>query len=132
MPYENASSVYFGNSFRVAAFGWSGTTSPLAASWPVQSWAPTITSGASAAATVPRLSRMSPKFLITILTSAPRAFAHAVATSVTAVLRSWSVQITTVGPAVRWADAAVTDASATRTTRLRIHPILRFIDSASC
>ena len=45
----------------VALRGKSGSTRPLAASSPVQSWAPTITSGASSAWTVLRSSRMLPK-----------------------------------------------------------------------
>src|SRR4051794_1452881 len=53
-----------------------------------------MTSGASAAATVPRLSRMSPKFFVTTLTVAPFLAAQSLATFVTAAARSESVQIT--------------------------------------
>ena len=71
VPYEKAFSVYDGKFFVVALLRKIGVTRPLAASWPVQSCAAVITSGASAAATVPRLSRMSPKFLVTTLIVAP-------------------------------------------------------------
>src|ERR1044072_2353722 len=53
-----------------------------------------MTSGASAAATVPRLSRMSPKFLVTTLMVAPFEEAQSFATLVTAAARSESVQMT--------------------------------------
>src|SRR5688572_13147945 len=52
VPYENASRAYFGNCLSVAFFGDSGRTRPSAASCPVQSCAPMITSGAVAGATV--------------------------------------------------------------------------------
>ena len=99
VPYENALVVYAGNWAFVAALRTIGCTRPLAASWPVQSCAPMMTSGASAAATVPRSSRILPKSWTTTLTFAPRAVAHAFASCVTAVLRSWSAQMVTVGPA---------------------------------
>src|SRR5947209_8727106 len=78
-----------------------------------------MTSGASAAATVPRLSRMSPKFLVTTLIVAPFVAAQSFATFVTAAVRSESVQITIVGPAL-WdatADVAATAAIAATTPR---------------
>src|SRR3954447_1217952 len=53
-----------------------------------------MTSGASAAATVVRLSRMSPKFFVTTLTVAPFAAAQSPATLGAAAARSESVQIT--------------------------------------
>ena len=86
-----------------------------------------IMSGASAAATVPRLSRMSPKFLVTTLIVAPFEAAQAFATLVTAGARSESVQITIVGPAL-WdapADEAAIAATAA-TTPSSAHMRLRF------
>src|SRR3954471_20881741 len=94
VPYEKALSVYDGNCFLTVALGNTGTTRPFAASLPVQSWAAVITSGASAEATVPRLSRMSLKFLVTTFTVAPFLAAQSPATFVTAAARSASVQIT--------------------------------------
>src|SRR3954447_23341884 len=64
-----------------------------------------MTSGASAAATVPRLSRMSPKFLVTTLMVAPFLAAQSFATLVTAAARSESVQITML--TALWAAVAV-------------------------
>src|SRR3954454_17202437 len=64
-----------------------------------------MTSGASAAATVPRLSRMSPKFFVTTLTVAPFLAAQSFATLVTAAARSESVQITML--TALWAAVAV-------------------------
>src|SRR4051795_12606959 len=94
VPYEKASSVYVGKFFFVAVLRKIGVTRPFAASLPVQSCAAVMTSGASAAATVPRLSRMSPKFLVTTLIVAPFVAAQSPATFVTAAARSESVQIT--------------------------------------
>ena len=111
VPYEKAFSVYAGKFFFVAVLRKIGSTRPFAASWPVQSCAAVITSGASAAATVPRLSRMSPKFLVTTLIVAPLVAAQSVATLVTAAARSESVQITIVGPAL-WAATAEVAATA--------------------
>src|SRR3954465_9498840 len=100
VPYEKAFSVYDGKFFVVALLRKIGATRPLAASLPVQSCAAVITSGASAAATVPRLSRMSPKFFVTTLIVAPLEPAQSLATLVTAAARSESVQITIFGPAL--------------------------------
>src|SRR4051795_10457287 len=108
-PYEKAFSVHDGKFFVVALLRKIGATRPLAASLPVQSCAAVITSGASAAATVPRLSRMSPKFLVTTLIVAPFEAAQAFATLVTAAARSESVQITMFGPAL-W-DAPADEAA---------------------
>ncbi len=123
MPYENALSAYCGNCARVARDGKSGSTRPLAASSPVQSCAPTITSGAVDASTVLRSSRIFPKSFWTTLTSMPRAAPQADATRSTAALRSASVQIVTfpagaasvVAPvgAAELVDAPATDATAT-------------------
>src|SRR4051794_16445969 len=111
VPYEKAFSVYDGNCDLTAALGNSGCTRPFAASWPVQSCAAVITSGASAAATVPRLSRMSPKFLVTTLTVAPFLVAQSLATLVTAAARSESVQMTML-TALWAADAVVATTAA--------------------
>src|SRR4051795_1919033 len=69
-----------------------------------------MTSGASAAATVPRLSRMSPKFLVTTLMVAPFLAAQSFATLVTAAARSESVQITML--TALWAAVAVVETTA--------------------
>src|SRR3954454_21631699 len=111
VPYEKASSVYVGKFFFVAVLRKIGVTRPFAASLPVQSCAAVITSGASAAATVPRLSRMSPKFLVTTLTVAPFLVAQSLATLVTAAARSESVQMTML-TALWAADAVVATTAA--------------------
>ena len=81
--------------FAFAVFdGFSGSNRPLAASSPVQSCAPTITSGAFSALTVPRSLRIWPKSFSTTLTVRPLDCAQAVATDVTAGLRSLSAQMT--------------------------------------
>src|SRR3954465_14403572 len=77
-----------------------------------------MTSGASAAATVPRLSRMSPKFLVTTLMVAPLVAAQSPATFVTAAARSESVQITMV-TALGAADAVVATTAASADSRPR-------------
>src|SRR5436190_5575966 len=102
-PYENALSEYFGNCARTAFRGKSGRTSPFAASSPVQSCAPTITSGASLVATVFRLSRIDPKSLTTTLTSTPRVLPQALVTLSTSAFLFWSVHTTIV---VAWLAAA--------------------------
>src|SRR3954454_3485716 len=119
VPYEKAFSVYDGKFFVVALLRKIGATRPLAASLPVQSCAAVITSGASAAATVPRLSRMSPKFLVTTLIVAPLEPAQSLATLVTAAARSESVQITIVGPALCAATACVAATAAIAATTPR-------------
>ncbi len=101
VPYENASSVYPGNFAFTAARGFNGSTSPLAARSPVQSWAPTITSGAVSACTVLRSSRILPKSFCTTTTLTPRDEPHADAILSTAGFRSASVQIVTVVAASR-------------------------------
>ena len=107
VPYENASSVYFGNWAATVLLGNNGTTRPFAASWPVQSWAATTTSGASADDTVPRFVSMSPKFLVTTWIVAPFFAAQALATLVMEAARFASVQMTIVGPALWDASADV-------------------------
>ena len=57
--------------------GNSGSTSPLAARSPVQSFAATMTSGAVSALTVFRSSRMFPNEWKTTFTSTPRRVPHA-------------------------------------------------------
>ena len=111
--------MYDGKFFFVAVLRKIGVTRPFAASWPVQSCAAVITSGASAAATVPRLSRMSPKFLVTTLIVAPLEAAQSLATLVTAAARSESVQITIVGPALCAATACVAATAAIAATTPR-------------
>ena len=103
--------------FFAAAVGLSGSSRPLAASSPVQSLAPTTTSGASAAATVLRFVRMSPNCFWTMLTVMPFDWAHALATWVTAAWRSLSVQIVRVVAEV-FAGRADAAATANRTTAI--------------
>src|SRR3954447_23073194 len=119
VPYEKAFSVYDGKFFFAAELRKIGATRPLAASLPVQSCAAVITSGASASATVPRLSRMSPKFFVTTLIVAPLDFAQSFATFVTAAARSESVQITIVGPALCAPTACVATTAAIAATTPR-------------
>ncbi len=108
----------------VACFGEIGSTRPSAASWPVQSCAPMITSGALAAATVLSWSRMSPKFFTTTSTCTPRLDAQALAIFSMSARRSLSVQIRIVPPAAELAltapdagTAAATVASIATTTQ---------------
>ena len=84
VPYENAFSAYAGNCFSVACDGNSGTTEPLAASSPIQSCAPTITSGAVSAWTVLRSSRIGPSSFCTTVTLTPLLCAQTLAIFVTA------------------------------------------------
>src|SRR3954468_24263269 len=119
VPYENAFSVYDGKFFFAAELRKIGETRPLAASLPVQSCAAVITSGASASETVPRLSRMSPKFFVTTLIVAPLDLAQSFATFVTAGARSESVQITIVGPALCAPTACVATTAAIAATTPR-------------
>ncbi len=88
-------------------------------------------SGASVAATVPRLVSIEPKSFETTLTVAPFDAAHALATLVMAGARFASVQMTIVGPAlcdataeeaIAAAVAATTPSSAHVRFRLCIRP----------
>src|SRR3954463_12854517 len=119
VPYEKAFSVYDGKFFVVALLRKIGATRPLAASLPVQSCAAVITSGASAAATVPRLSRMSPKFLVTTLIVAPLEPAQSLATLVTAAARAEALQINIVTPGLCAATACVAATAAIAATTHR-------------
>src|SRR5581483_9853268 len=114
VPYEKPASVYAGNCARTAFDGYSGSTRPLAASWPVQSFAARITSGAESADTVPTAVSIDPKSFVTTWTVAPFDAAQALATLVTAGARFASVQMTIVGPALcaATADDAITAAIA--------------------
>src|SRR5262249_33629911 len=86
----------------------------------VQSCAATMTSGASAAETVPRFDRIEPKSLVTTVTVAPFADAHWFAIFVTAGERFASVQMTIVGPALLAlsADEATRPQITARTTAM--------------
>src|SRR6188508_2422869 len=111
VPYENALSAYAGNCFFVAADGESGMIEPLPESSPIQSCAPTMTSGAFSTATVETSWRIGPDCFWTTWTVTPFERAHALATWVTAGTRSESAQMTSFG---FWlvadvpADAAIT------------------------
>ncbi len=77
VPYENALSAYAGNCFFVAADGESGMIEPLPESSPIQSCAPTMTSGAFSTATVETSWRIGPDcfwttWTVTLLRARPR------------------------------------------------------------
>ena len=116
MPYENESSVYFGNCALIAADGYSGSSRPLAASSPVQSWAARTTSGASATATVARFERIEPKSFETTLTVAPLAAAQSPAIFVTAGARFASVQMTMLVAFEACVDAEAVESAAPATS----------------
>src|SRR3954447_9127227 len=80
-----------------------------------------MTSGASAAATVPRLSRMSPKFFVTTLTVAPFLAAQSFATLVTAAARSESVQITMLTALCAAVAVVATTAASAATAPISAH-----------
>src|SRR4051794_6624184 len=80
-----------------------------------------MTSGASAAATVPRLSRMSPKFFVTTLTVAPFLAAQSFATLVTAAARSESVQITMLTALCAAVAVVATTAASAGTAPISAH-----------
>src|SRR3954464_14519297 len=80
-----------------------------------------MTSGASAAATVPRLSRMSPKFLVTTLMVAPFLAAQSFATLVTAAARSESVQITMLTALCAAVAVVATTAASAATAPISAH-----------
>src|SRR3954449_10680299 len=80
-----------------------------------------MTSGASAAATVPRLSRMSPKFFVTTFTVAPFLAAQSFATLVTAAARSESVQITMLTALCAAVAVVATTAASAATAPISAH-----------
>src|SRR5215213_1261647 len=140
LPYENASSVYDGKFAVTVERGVIGTTRPPAASSPVQSCAPTMTSGAVSALTLLRSVRMSPNSLRTTSTVTPRERAHAPATFSTAALRLPSAQILSVVaeavvPAVGAAEAVPATAASADAAIAAISAVMRhvdFIPRASC
>ena len=120
VPYENALSAYAGNCFFVAADGESGMIEPLPDSSPIQSCAPTMTSGAVSTATVETSWRIGPDCFWTTWTVTPLLAAQALATFVTAGTRSASAQMTIFAD---WLVADVpVDTATTATSALTARP----------
>ena len=97
VPYENALSVYAGNcAFVGRARGRAAATRPLAASWPVQSCAPMMTSGAVAGSDRAEVVADLAEVLDDDLDGRAAGLSPRFATWVTAALRSLSAQIVIV------------------------------------